>query len=381
MTDPVVIIGSGLAGYMLAKELRKLDTEVPLIIVTSSDGSFYSKPLLSTALAQKKEANALITSSAEVMAEQLNAEILTHTTVQKIDIKNKELITAERRITYRDCVLACGSFAIAPPWEGAGVSEVFSVNDLAAYGQFRKALAGKKKVAIIGAGLVGCEFANDMVASGFEVHVIAKEAYPLSELLTPEIGEVVANKLEKEGVNWHLEQCVQAINRTDNGLCVVMSDGAELEADVVLSAIGILPNTTLAQEAGIQVNKAIVVDQYLQTSDPHIYALGDCAEINGALLQYVAPLLQSARALAVTLSGEKTQVQFPAMPVAVKTTLCPLVIAPPTESEQLEWKVIGEEADYQALCYGSAGEFIGFILSGNMTRERGRLQRDLPPLM
>ena len=381
MTDPVVIIGSGLAGYMLAKELRKLDEQVPLTIITSSDGSFYSKPLLSTALAQKKDATALVTSPAEVMAEQLKAEILTHTTVEKIDTQRKEVLIGDRAIKYRDCVLACGSYPIDPPWEGTGVQEIFSVNDLAAYGHFREALTGKSKVAIIGAGLVGCEFANDMAVSGIDVHVIAKEPFPLHDLLTSEIGSVFASKLEKEGVTWHLEKCVQAVNKEGDQFSIAMDDGSELVVDVVLSAIGIYPNTALAEGAGIQLDKAIVVDEFLKTSVEHVYALGDCAQIKGALLQYLAPLLQSSRALAATLAGQQTQVKFPAMPVAVKTTLCPLVVAPPTEAEKLEWKVMGEEADYQALCYGDAGEFIGFILSGNMTRERGRLQRELPSLM
>lgn len=380
MNAPVVVIGSGLAGYMLAKELRKLDSDVRITIITQSDGSFYSKPLLSTALAQQKDVSALVTSPVNIMAEQLNAEILTHTSVEKINVKDKEVILADRIIPYRDCVLACGSYAITPPWSGSGVADVLSVNDLAAYGRFRDALEGKSKIAIIGAGLVGCEFANDLIASGHEVDIVAMESYPLNDLLTPEMGEVLATELGKEGVNWHFEKRVQQVNKENDTFTLVMGDGSEISAEVVLSAIGIRSNTSLAQDAGIKVEKGIVVDQCLQTSAEHVFALGDCAQINDYVLQYVAPLLQSARALAMTLAGDLTQAHLPAMPVAIKTTICPFVIALPAANQQTQWKVMGEEADYQALCYGNGGELIGFILSGTMTRERGRLQRELPAL-
>jgi len=408
VSKAVIIIGSGLAGYMFAKEFRKLDTQTPLKIITQHAGNFYSKPLLSTALAQNKDVEALITSTPEQMAEQLNAEILTFTSVQKINVQDKEVtysplpntgdpqirsprggscpegteggLSCGSVIQYRDCILACGSTPITPQWQGDANSDIYSVNDLMAYGKFRSALEGKKNVAIIGAGLVGCEFANDLVSSGFNVNVIAMESYPLNNLLTQDMGEVLAAALEKEGVNWHFNKLVEKVNKENDGYKLIMCDGDELAADIVLSAIGIRPNTVLANDAGINVEKAIVVDRYLKTSNEHVYALGDCAQINNCLLQYVAPLLQSARALAKTIAGEKTQVQFPAMPVALKTTLCPFVIAQPSAQTQVKWKVMGEQKDYQALCYNDEEKLIGFILSGDMTRERGRLQRELPAM-
>lgn len=381
METPVLIIGSGLAGYMLAKEFRKLDAITPLTIITQGDGSFYSKPLLSTALAQQKDIQSLVTSSAVEMAQQLNANILTHTTVERIDTANKVIIVNGEKIPYKDVVLACGSTPIAPRWDGDGVADIFSVNDLAAYGLFREALKNKKKVAIIGAGLVGCEFANDLVSAGYEVDVFAMESYPLNDLLTPHMGVVLADALAKAGVRWYFNQKVQQVNKVPQGYQLSMQDGSLCEAQVVLSAIGIRPNTSLAEVSNIHVDAGVVVDNYLQTSAEHIYALGDCAKINNTLYQYVAPLLQSARALAKTLAGEKTLVQFPAMPVALKTTICPFVIAQPSNLDNTEWEVTGEASDLQALCYSKDNQLSGFILSGNMTKERGRLQRELPPVL
>lgn len=380
MQAPIVIIGSGLAGYMLAKEFRKLDSESPLTIITQGDGSFYSKPLLSTALAQQKDIQSLITSSAVEMAQQLNAKILTHSSVEEIHPLNKEMIVDGKTIHYHKAILACGSSPISPRWEGDANAEIFSVNDLAAYGLFREALKNKTKVVIIGAGLVGCEFANDLVSAGYEVDVFAMESYPLNDLLTPQVGSVLADALAKAGVRWHFNQQVQKVNKSSSGYQLTTRDGSVCETDVVLSAIGIRPNTILAQASNLQVDDGIVVDAYLQTSVEDIYALGDCAKINNSLYQYVAPLLQSARALAKTLAGEKTLVQFPAMPVAVKTTICPLVIAQPLNLSNIEWKVTGDANDLQALCYSGENQLSGFILSGNMTKERARLQRELPPL-
>jgi len=142
-------------------------------------------------------------------------------------------------------------------------------------------------------------------------------------------------------VRWHLQATVQQVNAIDHALQLTLDNGEQVEADVVLSAIGLRADNTLAQAAGLQLNRGIVVDRLLKTSCDGIYALGDCAEVEGQVLPFVMPIMHQARALAATLTGEATQVTYPAMPVLVKTTSYPVVVSPPAMEANGTWRRAG----------------------------------------
>ncbi len=375
--DPIVIIGTGLAGYMLAKEFRKLNTEKPLIIITNQAGRFYSKPQLSTALANKKTAEQLTVADAMTMAEQLPATIYTFTEVNQILPEEKTIVAGDKKIVYEKLVLACGTEVIKAPLEGNAADKVISVNDLSAYEFFREQLLDKKKLLIMGAGLVGCEFANDLIGAGYQVDVVAPDIYPLTRLVPPAIGEVLYQALAEAGVNWHLGQLVQAVNKVASGYVVKTSTGEEKLADLVFSAIGLRPRRQLAADSGVAVDTGICVDEYLQTDKADIYALGDCAEVQGQVKFYVAPLLQCARALAKTLAGEKTAVQYPPMPVVIKTSACPITVLPPPAEQTGEWQISGVGKNKQALFVDKQGALHGFVLTGEKVKLRAALIKQL----
>src|SRR5690606_36441039 len=132
-----------------------------------------------------------------------------------------------------------------------------------------------------------------------------------------------------------------------------------------LSAVGLRPRTALAATAGLATGRGIRVDRQLRTSAEHIYALGDCAEVDGLNLLYVMPLMACARALAKTLAGEPGEVRYGPMPVMVKTPACPLVVAVPPPGRSGTWEVSGEGRDWQALCHDAAGKLLGYGPSGS----------------
>jgi rubredoxin-NAD+ reductase len=377
--DRIVIVGSGLAGYTLARELRKLDAATPLTILSRDAASFYSKPMLSNALATGRSAAQIASASAEQMAAQLGARIMANTEVEAIDVANRKLQAAGATLHYTKLVLALGADPIALPLEGDAANQVLRVNDLAAYARFRTAVEGKKTVALLGAGLIGCEFANDLAAAGYSVRVIDPAPRPLARLLPDAAAEQLRLALEATGVVWHLGTTARAVARTASGLRVELADGTEFEADVVLSAIGLRPRTQLALQAGLKVNRGIVTDRLLQTSAANVYALGDCAEVAGQTLPYVLPLMQSARALAKTLSGTATQVVYPAMPVVVKTPALPLVVCPPAALSGT-WKLRREEGGLEARYEDDNGTLLGFALAGNATSRKQSLTKLAPPL-
>ncbi len=377
---PIIIIGSGLAGYTLAKEFRKLDTASPLHIITARKGHFYSKPLLSTALAQKRTAETLPMADAETMSKQLNATIHTETSVTKIDTVNQHVYFGKESLEYSKLVLACGADVIKPPLVGNAVNEILSVNDLEDYAEFRRSIHDKKHIAILGAGLVGCEFANDLIAAGHTVDVIAPSPYPLDRLLPEEVALVLQRALAAEGVHWHLEQLPTSVDKAADGYLITLSYQSRLKVDIVLSAIGLRPHIGLAEATGLQVNRGILVDRSLETSVKNIYALGDCAEVNGLVLLFVAPLLNCARVLAKTLAGEETIVDYPAMPVVLKTPACPIVVSPPPQNVEGNWQISGQGNDLTALFYDQHQNLRGFALTGTAVQQRGGLTKQLPPL-
>lgn len=382
MSQHIVIIGTGLAGYMLAKEYRKLNVENRLTLLTKDDGAFYSKPLLSTALTQQKTPDQLAVSDAAQMRLQLQADIHTHCDVLSINTQTKTVCYCkddgdQKQLHYDRLILATGAEKIAMPLMGNAVSEVLSVNNLEDYRFFRAALSDKKRIVVLGTGFVGCEFANDLVKTGYDVTMVAPDAYPLMRLVPEPVGNFLQSAFVKAGVSWRLSCLAEQVNRVNDHYQVHLSDGSIVEADLVFSAIGIRPDVRLAKAAGLVVDKGVVVNHRLQSSDPHIYALGDCAQIMGSLKMYVAPILQSAKVLAQVLSGEAIDLHYPIMPIMIKTPIAPVVAVPPNLTISGEWEFGQTDQGLRALFLDSEKRLHGFVLVGDCVKEKMQLVKKM----
>jgi rubredoxin-NAD+ reductase len=378
--QPVIIIGSGLAGYTVAREFRKLDTVTPVVVLSRDHGGFYSKPMLSNAFAQKKTADSLLMKDAEKMSAEVKIEVRANAQVTAIDPKLKQLIVNGEPLNYSKLVLALGADAIKLPLQGDAADLVLSVNDLDDYRRFRTAIEGNKTIAILGAGLIGCEFANDLVGGGYKIQVIDLAPQLLGRLLPPESAAYIQQKLEGEGVVFHLGTSTQKVEKASEQLRLTLADGKIILADVVLSAVGLKPRTSLAAAAGIKTNRGIVVNNFLQTNFEDIYALGDCAEVEGRVLPFVMPIMTAARALAPILTGNPTAVHYAAMPVAVKTPICPTVVSPPESTAEGEWTVEASVDGVKAVFHHTNGQLLGFALMGSAVSEKAALTAQLPAI-
>lgn len=377
---PIVIVGTGLSGYSLARELRKLDKTTPIVMVTADDGVSYSKPMLSTGFTKGKDADGLAQASTDAMAEQLDIQLRTFTTVTGIDSDSNELVLGDERLVYSKLVLAWGADVIRLSIDGDGQEHVYSINDLMDYRSFRKALAGGKRVAIMGAGLIGCEFANDLRNGDYDVDVIAPSDVVMPGLLPEPAANAVQAELENLGVRFHLETVVERIERQDQGVVLTLANGETVAADLVISAVGLRPRTGLAQTAGIETGRGITVNRALETSARDVFALGDCAEVDGHVLLYVLPLMACARALAKTLTGERTEVRYGTMPVMIKTPCCPTAVCPPPPDAAGDWQVEQEGSDVKALFCSPDGEVLGFAVTGRFAMEKQALAKEVPPI-
>ena len=379
--SPIVIIGSGLAGYTVIREIRKLDKAVPITLVTREPGYFYSKPMLSTALASKKEAAQLISTPVDAMAIQLEMTIIGDCDVSSINPSAHTIQTNKGEVPYGKLVLALGADQIRLPLQGNAANEVITVNDLEDYARFRTAIAGKKKIAILGAGLIGCEFANDLVLGGYEVDVIDLAPQALGRLLPEAAALELQGKLSAAGVHWHLSTTVQAIDRQGASMQVTLANGNTISCDVFLSAVGLKPRIELAKATGINTGIGIQVNRELETNVQNIFALGDCAEVEGLVLPYVMPIMQAARALAPTLIGQTTSLTYPAMPVMVKTPALATVVSPPAKGAEGKWSTTPVEGGLEARFESADGKLLGFALMGTATAQRGALTKELPAIL
>ncbi|MCM2318872.1 MAG: FAD-dependent oxidoreductase [Pseudomonas sp.] len=367
--QPIVIIGSGHAGYGLAQALRQADPKVEIRVLTRDAGYLYSKPALSVGLAQGKDAQALAGESALALERRLNIRIYPHCEVERIDSQGRQLHTSFGVMDYGQLVLACGGAPFRPAVEGDSEA-LLSVNNLEDYRRFREQLAGKRRVAILGDGLIGCEFANDLAASGFAVSVIGLGQWPMERLLPAEAGQRLQAALAGLGVDWHLQNSLQRVEREADGYRLQLSDGQSLHADLVLSAVGLRPELALAQAAGLATGRGIQVDACLRTSQSDIHALGDCIEVDGQLLPYLAPISHGIKALSKTLLGKPTPVSYPLMPVTVKTPAAPLCLLPPPPGCSGEWRCTVTEDGLACGFYNGSATLRGFVLLGHQAQQQ-----------
>lgn len=365
--NPITIIGAGLAGYTVAREFRKLDKSAPLTIVTADDGGFYSKPMLSNAFAQNKQAEQLVTQTAAQMASQVDARIVTFTTVGGIDTTGKIVFTGTGTIKYGKLVIAAGAQPIRLTIDGDASDQVLSVNNVADYAIFRSRISTPGRVAILGAGLIGCEFADDLAGAGHAVTLIDPNPLPLAALAAPALSRGLRDALIARGVALHLGTTATRIDHTVNGLRITLADSNAFDADIVLSAVGLRPDLTLANAGGLSTGRGILVDGFGQTSAPDVYALGDCAEFTIApgttrILPYIAPLMTAARAIARTLAGQTTPIELKPTPVIVKTPCYPLALIPPPVQSARSGTWHEATEDERTICrfYDGQGVMTGF---------------------
>jgi len=387
---PVVIVGAGLAAWTTARELRKLDAAVPIQLVTRDNGDFYAKPTLSNAFGQKRSPEQLVTTAAATMAQNLGVTLRAHTTVLSIDTAAQTLTVqgggTTEHVAYRQLVLATGANPIRVPMQGDAAPAVQSVNHLDDFRRFHAELSALPAradgqphcVLVIGAGLIGCEFANDLVQAGYAVHVVDPASRPLAALLPAAAADQLGSALQALGVVWHWGVTVQTLEVSAAHRYVgTLSDGTSVAADAVLSAVGLRADTELAVQAGLACGRGVLVDAQMQTSAPGVYALGDCAQYASAgsrTLPYVMPIMHAARALAATLAGTPTDLVFPLMPVAVKTPAWPITVAAPPPDMQGAW---AQDPATESLLDGGAWRFVdaegaqrGFVLTGKQCSKR-----------
>lgn len=365
----IVIIGSGMAGYMLAMELRAQCKEVGVTVITEVDGAYYPKPKLSSALFNNMKPDELITHSKDAMETRYVLKVHANTRVESVDTHSKKVLCADgRSFTYDHCVLALGSRSKTLTCSKEE-NVLHSMTSLEEYRVFRKHLCKNQAVTVLGSGLVGIEAAHDLLSYGVKVSMLSRQEEPLAGVLPSLAGRRVKEHLQRMGLEWRsVPGGIQSCRRNKDGFVELTSAEGVFSANSALAALGVQARLELPKTMGLATAEGVLVDNYGRTSESCVWALGDCAECNGLIRRYVAPIRIQVKAMAKSLLGSMQVIEYPPLAAVLKTPSLPCVwsnLLPVSDSKERDWKVEHEGAEALRMGrYDQHGRLQGFVLLG-----------------
>ena len=328
MTQQLVVIGAGMASGRALEHLFEADPGAfEVTLFNAEPRGNYNRLMLSPVLSGEKTYDEIVThDDAWYASNKVATRFGEHVT--KIDRARRVVVTKAGETPYDKLLIATGSMPFMLPLPGAELEGVMPYRDLDDVNRMldAAALPGAKAV-VIGGGLLGLEAAAGLRLRGMEVVVLHVMGHLMERQLDPSAGYLLGKDLERRGIKVHCEAKTKAILGSNRVEAVVLEDGTVYGADIVVMAVGIRPETRVARDAGIEINRGIVVDDAMRTSDPHILSIGECVEHAGAVYGLVAPLYDQAKVVAKTLLGEEAAFVPVELSTKLKVTGCDLFSA------------------------------------------------------
>lgn len=307
MKKKIVLVGNGMAGVNCLEQLLKLaPNQYDITIFGKEPHPNYNRILLSSVLAGDADMKDIVINDWSWYKEN---QITLHTghTVNKIDTTRK-LVSTDGGVTvpYDELILATGSLPFMLPLPGADKEGVIAFRDIKDCETMMETAKSYKKAVVIGGGLLGLEAARGLLNLNMDVSVVHINEYLMNLQLDRTASMLLQQELEGQGMKFLLKKNSESILGKKRVTGLRFTDGSEVEADLIVMAVGIRPNIALAKSAGIDINRGIVVNDYMETSVPNIYSIGECTEHRGVAYGLVAPLYEQGAVLAKRLAGTRT---------------------------------------------------------------------------
>lgn len=314
--EKLVLIGNGMAGIGCLEQILRHDHKFEITVFGDETHVNYNRILLSSVLAGEKCADDIVMNGLD-WYQRHNIALRLGVRVVGIDKENRTVTGDDGSVTPFDkLIIATGSLPFIPPIDGTRRDGVFVFRTLDDTRALLERSGPGVKAAVIGGGLLGLEAARGLQVQGCDVTVIHLMPNLMERQLDFTGSELLKSQMERMGVNVLLSRSTSSILGNGHVEGVAFKDGSTLDADLVVIAAGIKPNADLARAAGLKVNRGIVVDDYMETSHPGIYAVGECAEHRGICYGLVAPLLDQGKVLAAAITGNGGSVFESASPAA-----------------------------------------------------------------
>ncbi len=316
MRERLVVIGNGMAGVACVEQILKHTQEFDITIFGDETHTNYNRIMLSSVLAGEKEYDDIVLNGIDwYQKHKINTKLGVR--IADIDSAVRTVTDADGNVTaYDKLIFATGSSAFIPPMAGVDKSGVFVFRTYDDTRQLLELSGPGIKAVVIGGGLLGLEAARGLQVQGCDVTVVHLADTLMERQLDSIGGGYLRSKMEAMGIRVLCGRSTQALLGGTHVEKVLFKDGEEIEANLVVIAAGIRPNSALGKQAGVTVNRGIVVNDQMETSDPNIFAVGECTEHNGQLFGLVAPLFEQGKVLAATITGNRGPVFAGASPAS-----------------------------------------------------------------
>jgi nitrite reductase (NADH) large subunit len=304
MREHLVLIGNGMAGVRLVEEILERDPErYDITIIGKECYPNYNRIMLSNVLQNKMTVDEIITNP-YTWYEENNITLINEDPAVGVDTANK-LVTSEKglKIPFDKLVFATGSHPFILPIPGSQKDGVVAFRTIDDTAEMMEAAGKHKKAVVIGGGLLGLEAAKGLQLQGMDVTVVHLAKWLMETQLDERAGKLLQGDLEAQGLKFLLEHATTEILGDERVTGLRFKDGTAIDTDLVVMSIGIRPAAELAREVGLEVNRGIVVNDFMETNLPAIYAIGECVEHDGKTYGLVAPLFEQGKVLADVLTG------------------------------------------------------------------------------
>lgn len=300
----VLVIGAGPAGTRCATVVAERVPDAKVTLCGGEAALPYDRVGLSHLLANEKTVPELITHDLAALRAQ-GILFRPSTPIARLDREARDALTISgERIVYDRAVIATGSRAIRLPVPGAGLDGVLTYRTMDDVRAMMAAARRGGAAVVVGGGLLGLEAAAGLALRGMKVTVLHVMDWVMERQLDAGAGALVARRMGARGIHFQMPAQLAAIEGEERVTGVRLADGKRIRAEIVVMAVGIRPDTALAQASGLAVSRGIVVDAAMRSSDPDVLAIGECAEVEGRTIGLVAPALEQAETAAATLAGE-----------------------------------------------------------------------------